>query len=143
MMDVLPLVFGFGRQELIANAGIAGGIAMALAVLAMIVVSVLPAFSESWADRLGTSNTTPTGPDPKEVIPGREEPISAPSALQSGGGATGDDAASGETAVPEPETAGTDDGDVQAADGDDTDGDSAGRAEEARTNAADERSDEE
>ena len=111
MIDALPLVFGFGRQDLIANAGIAGGIAMSLAVLAMLVVSVLPAYSESWAERLGTSDTTPAGPDPKEVIPGRDEPIDAPG---QGDVATPDTAGedtfeeTGSSAIPEPQTAGAD-----------------------------------
>ena len=94
-----------------ALAGIAGGIAMSLAVLAMLVVSVLPAYSESWAERLGTSDTTPAGPDPKEVIPGRDEPIDAPG---QGDVATPDTAGedtldeTGSSAIPEPQTAGAD-----------------------------------
>jgi len=121
MFDAVPLVLGLGRQDLIANAGIAGGIVMGLAVLAMIVVSVLPAFSESWAERLGTTETTPAGPDPGEVIPGREEPLAAPSA---GGAGTQDPASNADdesTAIPEPETVGADEGDEgdQGKEGDD------------------------
>lgn len=112
MIDALPLVFGLGRQDLIANAGIVGGVVMALSVVAMLVVSVLPAYSESWAERLGTTDTTPAGPDPKEVIPGRDEPIAAPGAAGSTADTSGADAAdaeddeAGSTAIPEPETAG-------------------------------------
>ncbi|GAB3683920.1 hypothetical protein GCM10028857_12230 [Salinarchaeum chitinilyticum] len=136
MIDALPLVFGFGRQELIANAGIAGGIAMGLAVLAMLLVSVLPAYSDSWAERLGTTDTTPSGPDPKEVIPGREEPITAPSTSRSAApDASTVDADEENTAIPEPETA----GEEQSADDEAED---VGRAEEARENAADQRDDE-
>lgn len=109
MIDLLPLVFGFGRQELIANAGIVGGVAMGLVVVAMLVVSVLPAYSESWAERLGTTETTPAGPDPKDIVPGREEPIAAPGAADTAAPdaseASGDDE-EGSTAIPEPETAG-------------------------------------
>ncbi|AGN00598.1 hypothetical protein L593_03235 [Salinarchaeum sp. Harcht-Bsk1] len=111
MIDPLLLVFGFGREDLIANAGIAGGIAMSLAVVAMLVVSVLPAYSESWAERLGTSNTTPAGPDPKEVIPGRDEPIEAPGQADVvAPDAAGDDTLenTGSSAIPEPQTAGAD-----------------------------------
>lgn len=117
MIEALPLVFGVGRQELIANAGIAGGIAMSLAVLAMLAVTILPNYSESWAERLGTTDTTPSGPDPKEVIPGREGPIAAPGAGRDGSTDASNDVAEtteeadaeGSTAIPEPETAGEDD----------------------------------
>jgi len=132
MIDATPLLFGLGRDSLIANAGIAGAIAMSLAVLAMLLVSVLPAYSESWAARLGTSETTPSGPDPKDVIPGREEPIAAPSTSRShapDADSSSVDPEEDSTAIPEPETA----GDEQT--------DDAGRAEEARQNAADERGD--
>jgi hypothetical protein len=107
MIDALPLVFGFGRQELIANAGIVGGVVMALAVVAMIVVSMLPEYSESWAERIGRTDTTESAPDPKEVIPGRDEPIPAPGAAASTAETTGvEDAEPDSTAIPEPETAG-------------------------------------
>lgn len=132
MIDALPLVFGLGRQELTANAGIVGGIVMALAVAVMLFVSVLPAYSESWAERLGTTDTTPAGPDPKEVIPGRDEPIAAPSTSRSHSPDADTetvDADEESSAIPEPETAG------------DETTDNAGRAEEARQNAADNRDD--
>lgn len=107
MIDLLPLVFGFGRQELIANAGIVGGIVMGLAVLAMLLVSVLPEFSESWAERMGSTDTTGAAPDPKEVIPGRDEPIAAPGAGTSQlDEADEADAETDSSAIPEPETAG-------------------------------------
>lgn len=132
MIDAALLVFGLGREELTANAGMIGAVVTAAGVLAMVLVAVLPAYSDRWAERIGTSETTPSGPDPKEVIPGREEPIAAPSTPRShtpGAEASTTDPGEDSTAIPEPETAG---------DGND---DNAGRAEEARQNAADERGD--
>lgn len=129
MIDVALLVFGLGRSELTTNAGIVAAVVMGLAVVAMILVAMLPAFSERWADHLGTSDAAEGGPDPSEVIPGREEPIAAPSTSRS---AAPDGSADDEenTAIPERETAGEEGS---------TDEDEAGRAEEARQNAADER----
>lgn len=132
MIDAALLVFGLGREELTANAGMIGAIVTAAGVLAMVLVAVLPAYSDRWAERLGTSETTPNGPDPKEVIPGREEPIAAPSTSRShahDADVSTIDPEADSTAIPEPETAG------------DGNADDAGRAEEARQNAADDRGD--
>jgi len=105
------LLLGFDRQDLIANAGIAGGIIFGLTVLAMIAVAVLPAYSDRWAEWLGTTNTTPAGPDPAETIPGREEPIPPEESGRGTDPALGgedDEATAASSATPEPEVAGED-----------------------------------
>lgn len=73
------LVMGLSRQQLTAAAGVAGGLAVALTTAALLAFSVLPAYSERWTDRLGSAEPGRGGPDPAEIVPGRDGPIAEPS----------------------------------------------------------------
>lgn len=84
-------VFGLDRDALMMYAAIAGGLAVTATVLAMLVVSVLPAYSESWAERLGASTDLDSAPKPADEIPGFDEPVTP--------GGEGEDAARAEEAL--------------------------------------------
>lgn len=83
------LVLGLSRQQLTTIAGVAGGVAAVLATGAMLAFSVLPAYSQRWTERLGVAEPGRSGPDPTEVVPGRDAPIASPSPRGDTGGGGG------------------------------------------------------
>lgn len=74
MLDLqVVTMFGLDRDPLLLAVSIAGGIVVAITVIAMLWVSVAPAYSQKWNDALGASGDE--APSPADEIPGFDEPV--------------------------------------------------------------------
>lgn len=106
-MDVLtPLLLGFGRETLTTAVGAIGGLVSLVVVLAVVGLALAPQVSSRWAENLGVAEQA-GGPDPAEVVPGFQDPVTPDGALSEGSqdGAVADTGADADAGTDAPSVA--------------------------------------